>query len=73
VRNIGRTATDVRPIGAGSVCGAALYVSADTGSVMAGGALAAPSPVPSIPDVFVVIYEHVPFDDDSPSQPVTAW
>src|SRR6185369_9112929 len=38
VRDIGRTATQVHPNGAGSICGAALYVSAAAGSVMAGGA-----------------------------------
>nr|WP_250003891.1 chorismate-binding protein [Actinoplanes sp. M2I2] len=70
VRNIGRTADHVRPIGAGSICGAALYVSADAGSVMAGGAPGAPSPVPSIPDVYAVVYEHVPGDDrPEPARP----
>nr|WP_239169095.1 chorismate-binding protein [Actinoplanes deccanensis] len=58
VRNIGRTATRVRPIVDGSVCGAALYVSADAGSVMAGGTLGAPSPVPAIPDVYAVVHVH---------------
>src|SRR5690242_5274774 len=47
VRNIGRTATRMCPTGAGSICGAALYVSADAGSVMAGAPLGAASPVPS--------------------------
>lgn len=60
VRNIGRTAPQVHPTGAGSICGAALYVSADAGSVMAGGAAGARTPVPSIPDVYAVVYEHGP-------------
>ncbi|MEV4346726.1 chorismate-binding protein [Actinoplanes sp. NPDC049596] len=68
VRNIGRTATQVRPTGAGSVCGAALYVSADAGCVMAGGTLGAASPVPSIPDVYAVVYVHTT-DSASPAQP----
>src|SRR4051794_27003030 len=37
VREIGRTATEVHPKGDGTLCGAALYVSAAAGSVMAGG------------------------------------
>src|SRR5690242_14085069 len=55
VRNIGRTAEQVRPTGAGNLCGAALYVSAAAGSVMAGGPVGAPTPVPAIPDVYAVI------------------
>src|SRR3954471_9085431 len=58
VRNIGRTANDVRPRGAGRICGASLYVSADAGCVMAGGAPGAPSPVPTIPDVYAVVFGH---------------
>ena len=58
VRGIGRTATEVHPTGAGSPCGAALYVSAAAGSVMAGGAVGPPSPVPAVPDVYAVMYVH---------------
>ncbi|WP_184950533.1 chorismate-binding protein [Paractinoplanes abujensis] len=58
VRNIGRTDEQVCPTGAGSICGAALYVSADAGSVMSGGAPGARTPVPGIPDVYAVVYEH---------------
>nr|WP_246607755.1 chorismate-binding protein [Actinoplanes toevensis] len=58
VRNTGRTATQVHPTGAGTVCGAALYVSAAAGSVMAGGPAGPPSPVPGIPDVYAVVYLH---------------
>ncbi|WP_133878055.1 chorismate-binding protein [Paractinoplanes brasiliensis] len=58
VRNIGRTDEQECPTGAGSICGAALYVSADAGSVMSGGSLGAPSPVPGIPDVYAVVYRH---------------
>ncbi|MBV1853050.1 chorismate-binding protein [Catellatospora tritici] len=40
------------------ICGAALFVSAAGGAVLAGGALGAPSPVPAVPDVVAVVYEH---------------
>jgi para-aminobenzoate synthetase component 1 len=59
VRDLGRTATVFHPVGSGSICGAALYVSAAAGSVMAGGPPGAPSPVPRIPDVFAQIFTHV--------------
>jgi para-aminobenzoate synthetase component I len=62
VRNIGRTAPEVHPTGAGTLCGAALYVSAAAGSVMAGGTPAAASPVPAVPDVHAVVYVHTPPD-----------
>jgi para-aminobenzoate synthetase component 1 len=58
VRNIGRTATQLHPTGAGTLCGAALYVSAAAGSVINGVAPGPPSPVPSIPDVYAVVYAH---------------
>ncbi|HEU4349805.1 MAG TPA: chorismate-binding protein, partial [Actinoplanes sp.] len=58
VRNLVRTVTQAHPIGSGSLCGAALYVSAAAGSVMAGGPSGPPSPVPSVPDVYAVIYRH---------------
>ncbi|WP_097321306.1 chorismate-binding protein [Paractinoplanes atraurantiacus] len=67
VRNIGRTATQIRPTGAGSVCGAALYVSADAGCVMAGGVPGAPTPVPAIPDVYAVVYVHTSSHGPPPS------
>src|SRR5690349_5588861 len=58
VRDMGRTATRFHPTGAGTPCGAALYVSASAGSVMVGGPAGAPSPVPGIPDVVAVVYVH---------------
>jgi para-aminobenzoate synthetase component I len=64
VRDMGRTATPFHPTGAGSPCGAALYVSASAGSVMAGGPAGAPSPVPGIPDVVAVVHRH-----DEPTGP----
>ncbi|WP_285472575.1 chorismate-binding protein [Actinoplanes sp. NBRC 101535] len=63
VRNLGRTADKNRTIGDSTICGAALYVSADAGCVMAGAALGAPTPVPSIPDVYAVIYGHSSFSN----------
>jgi para-aminobenzoate synthetase component I len=64
VRELGRTATRNHPVGAGTVCGAALYVSAAAGSVIAGGPPGAPSPVPVIPDVYSVVFVH---DDGVPA------
>jgi para-aminobenzoate synthetase component I len=58
VRELGRTASLFHPVGSGTVCGAALYVSAASASVTIGGPSGAPSPVPGIPDVFAQIYVH---------------
>jgi para-aminobenzoate synthetase component 1 len=58
VRDLRRTATQVHPDGCGTVCGAALYVSAAAGSVMVGGPPGASSPVPSIPDVSATVFTH---------------
>src|SRR4051812_12407972 len=71
VRNFGRTVTEEHPTGAGTVCGAALYVSAAAGSVMAGGPAGAPSPVPAIPDVYAVVYVHSA--GSVPSAPAGPW
>ncbi|MEV6302127.1 chorismate-binding protein [Actinoplanes sp. NPDC051861] len=59
VRNLGRTDDKKKTFGDSTICGAALYVSADAGSVMAGGTVGAPSPVPVIPDVYAVVYGHI--------------
>ena len=67
VRDIGRTANHFHPTGARTPCGAALYVSASAGSVMAGGPPGAPSPVPGIPDVVAVVYRHGDPPESSPS------
>ncbi|MFC7533168.1 chorismate-binding protein [Actinoplanes sp. GCM10030250] len=58
VRSLGRTGDKDKTFGDGTICGAALYVSADAGSVMAGGSVGAASPVPGIPDVYAVVYGH---------------
>ena len=67
VRDIGRTASHFHPTGAGTPCGAALYVSASAGSVMVGGPPGAPSPVPGIPDVVAVVHRHRDPAEPSPS------
>ena len=69
VRDLGRTANEVHPEGAGTVCGAALYVSAAVGSVMAGGPSGAPSPVPSIPDVAATVFVHASHAGPAPARP----
>ncbi|MFI5494065.1 chorismate-binding protein [Actinoplanes sp. NPDC051859] len=58
VRKLGRSAEASHPNGAGTICGSSLYVSATAGSVMAGGAVGQPTPVPEIPDVVAVLYRH---------------
>jgi para-aminobenzoate synthetase component 1 len=58
VRNIGRSVSRIHPIRDGQTCGAALYVSAAAGCVMAGGRPGAPSPVPAIPDIYAVVFGH---------------
>ncbi len=58
VRDLVRSVTKNHPVGDGQMCGAALYVSAAAGSVMAGGPVGAPSPVPGIPDVAAVVFAH---------------
>jgi para-aminobenzoate synthetase component 1 len=60
VRDLSRSATQSHPVGAGSLCGATLYVSAAAGSVMAGGPPGPASPVPDIPDVVAVVHVHAP-------------
>ena len=67
VRDIGRTATQIHPTGAETPCGAALYVSASAGSVMIGGSVGPPSPVPGIPDVVAVVHVHIEPTESSPS------
>ena len=60
VRMLGRTGNICHPIGPGSVCGAALYVSAAAASVMAGGPPGAESPISDIPDVVAHVFLHTP-------------
>lgn len=73
VRAIGRTVDQVHPVGAGTPCGAALYVSAAAGSVMAGGVPGPPSPVPGIPDVYAVMFVHTEPPVRGPARPAAPW
>lgn len=50
---------------ADGVCGAALYLSAAAGARTAGGPPGAPTPVPALPDLVVVVYDHT----DRPATP----
>ncbi|GIG71469.1 chorismate-binding protein [Phytomonospora endophytica] len=52
----GRSVHDPR---AGTLCGAAVVISATAGAAMVGGASGKPSPAPAVPDIAVVVYEHV--------------
>ncbi|MCW3844090.1 chorismate-binding protein [Micromonospora yasonensis] len=47
------------------VCGAALYLSAAAGARAAGGSPGVPTPVPTVPDLVVVVYGHA----DRPATP----
>jgi para-aminobenzoate synthetase component 1 len=58
VRNLGRTDDKQKTFGDSTMCGAALYVSADAGSVMVGGVVGKPSPAAFIPDVYAVVFGH---------------
>jgi para-aminobenzoate synthetase component 1 len=58
VRNLVQTAIHKHPVGEGTICGAALYVSAAAASVMAGGPAGPPSPALAVPDVYAVLYQH---------------
>ncbi|GAB1691752.1 hypothetical protein KRM28CT15_35550 [Krasilnikovia sp. M28-CT-15] len=51
-------ARSAHPDATGTLCGAAVYVSAAAGAVLAGGPAGAPTPVPGIPDVVAVLYTH---------------
>ncbi|MEH0938518.1 chorismate-binding protein [Micromonospora psammae] len=51
------------------VCGAALYVSAAAGALMAGGPTGAPNPAPALPELAVVVYGHAPRVAEPPLSP----
>lgn len=59
--------------GHGPVCGAALLISAAAGAAMVGGATGAPSPVPAVPDVVVVVYGRGDPDGSAPDSGATGW
>ncbi|MEV0216375.1 chorismate-binding protein [Micromonospora sp. ALFpr18c] len=53
-------------------CGAALYLSAAAGALLAGAPTGAPEPAPRVPDLAVVVYDHGPARA-TPSGPPTPW
>ncbi|MGC5022327.1 chorismate-binding protein [Micromonospora sp. DT47] len=53
-------------------CGAALYVSAAAGATMVGARTGGPSPVPALPDVAVVVFDHDPAGAPARPAPATA-
>jgi para-aminobenzoate synthetase component 1 len=68
VRNLDRSAAlSGRP--GGSVCGAAVFVSAAAGAAMIGAAPGRRTPAPRVPDVAVVVYAH---GGARPADPVPA-
>ena len=58
VGNLGAPAGATGAVDHGPVCGAALHVSAAAGARMAGGAEGEASPVPVVPDVVAIVYQH---------------
>ncbi|TWJ21821.1 para-aminobenzoate synthetase component 1 [Micromonospora endolithica] len=52
-------------------CGASVYVSAAAGAALAGGPAGAPSPVPALPEVAVVVYGHA--DAPAPGTAAGGW
>ncbi|WP_405096426.1 chorismate-binding protein [Micromonospora sp. NBC_01412] len=57
----------------GGVCGAAVYVSAAAGAVMAAATPGAPSPAPALPDLAVVVYAHTPTPTAAPAPNAGPW
>ncbi|MET8262692.1 chorismate-binding protein [Micromonospora arida] len=55
------------------VCGAALYLSAAAGALLAGAPTRAPEPAPALPDLAVVVYQHGPTRVTRPGPPPPWW
>ncbi|WP_112679855.1 chorismate-binding protein [Micromonospora saelicesensis] len=55
------------------VCGAALYLSAAAGALLAGAPAGAPEPAPALPDLAVVVYQHGPTRVTRPGPPPPWW
>ncbi|MEU8127265.1 chorismate-binding protein [Micromonospora sp. NPDC049049] len=55
------------------VCGAALYLSAAAGALLAGAPTGAPEPAPVLPDLVVVVYQHGPTRFTRPGPPPPWW
>ncbi len=49
----------------GSLCGAALFISAAAGAAMIGAPTGPPSPAPAVPDLVAVVYHHRDPDPDA--------
>ncbi|WSZ80213.1 chorismate-binding protein [Micromonospora sp. NBC_00860] len=60
------------PHGTG-VCGAALYLSAAAGALLAGVPAGAPEPAPTLPDLAVVVYQHGTTRAPRPGPPRQWW
>ncbi|MGC4835779.1 chorismate-binding protein [Micromonospora vinacea] len=60
------------PHGTG-VCGAALYLSAAAGALLAGAPTEAPEPAPTLPDLAVVVYQHDTTRAPRPGPPPQWW
>ncbi|MFF5181565.1 chorismate-binding protein [Micromonospora sp. NPDC000316] len=55
------------------LCGAALYLSAAAGALLAGAPPAAPEPAPALPDLAVVVYDHRPTRTPDGGPPTPWW
>ncbi|MEU5909905.1 chorismate-binding protein [Micromonospora sp. NPDC047527] len=55
------------------LCGAALYLSAAAGALLAGAPPAAPEPAPALPDLAVVVYDHRPTRTPTGGPPTPWW
>lgn len=60
----GGQAHDRRP---GTVCGAAVLISAAAAATMAGGPPGRPGPVPAVPDLVAIVYGHAARTDRAPA------
>jgi para-aminobenzoate synthetase component 1 len=60
VRDLGRSGADTVDHAGAGVCGAALFVSAAAGNVLAGIAAGPPSVTVGVPDLVAVVYAHGP-------------
>ncbi|MFG3418076.1 chorismate-binding protein [Micromonospora sp. NPDC049460] len=70
LHDLARPAAGHDPAGA---CGAALYVSAAAGAVLAGAPPGAASPAPALPEVAVVVYGHGPPAPPAAAAPAAGW
>ncbi|MGW5555798.1 chorismate-binding protein [Micromonospora sp. NPDC003944] len=65
--------TPAHPHTTTGVCGAALYLSAAAGALLAGAPTGAPEPAPRLPDLAVVVYEHGPTPAPRPTAARPWW